>query len=116
MDKMRITIKLGTAEYRLLVTEDEQYMQKLASDVNEHIDRIKAVYATLSDYDCAMLAMLNMAQELSDLKTRYNELESRIETLRELPPAMPTRRPLEKKRTTAKSKATATEEEPVTVS
>ena len=112
MDKMRITIKLGTAEYRLLVTEDEQYMQKLASDVNEHIDRIKAVYATLSDYDCAMLAMLNMAQELSDLKTRYNELE----TLRELPPAMPTRRPLEKKRTTAKSKVAATEEEPVTVS
>ena len=74
------------------------------------------MYATLSDYDCAMLAMLNMAQELSDLKTRYNELESRIETLRELPPAMPTRRPLEKKRTTAKSKAAATEEEPVTVS
>ncbi|MDO4567758.1 MAG: cell division protein ZapA [Clostridia bacterium] len=104
MDKKRITVYLGTGEYRMLVTDDEAHVNALADDVNAHIKAVHDSYPTLSDYDCAMLAMLNMSQELSDINARYSELESRIETLRDIP-VMPVKRPLEKKRTPARTAA-----------
>ncbi len=111
VDTNRVVIEIGSRILKIRTTESAQKMQQLAEDVSARMAAIQEAFPSISEYEAAMFAMLNMAEEIEALKCKYDELESRIHELREVPiptPAMPKKRPLTKK-------SAAKEPEPVPV-
>jgi cell division protein ZapA len=104
MEKNRISIRIAGQELRLAGDESEQYMRELASDVNVRVDQIQRQYPTLSTGNAVLLVCLNMADELNKLRSDYEELDSRIAQLRDMPrstaPAAPVKRPFEARQKT----------------
>ncbi len=100
----RVRINIAGQELRLSGDESEQYMRTLAGDINARIDKIQRQYPTLSTGNAVLLVCLNMADELHKLRSDYEELDSRIAQLREMPrcasPAAPVKRPFEARQKT----------------
>lgn len=100
VDTNRVVIEIGNRVLKIRTTESAQKMQQLAEDVSARMAAIQEAFPSISEYEAAMFCMLNMAEEIEQLKCKYDELESRIHELREVPmpaSAMPKKRPLTKK-------------------
>ncbi len=104
MEKNRVAIKIAGQEFRLSGDESEQYMRELANEVNSRIDKMQRQYPTLSTGNAVLLVCLNMADELAKLRSDYEELDSRIAQLRDMPrsaaPTAPVKRPFEARQKT----------------
>ena len=102
MDKTRVTLNIAGQEFRLAGGESEEYMRRIAGDVNARIEEVQRQYPQMSTTRCTLLAMLNMADELSKLRADYGELDKKISELREVrisEPArasVPVKRPFER--------------------
>ena len=101
MDKTRVTLNVAGQEFRLAGGDSEEYMRQLASEVNARIDEVQQQYPQMSTTRCTLLAMLNMADELKKLHSRYNEVDKKISELREarsgeVRAAAPVKRPFER--------------------
>jgi cell division protein ZapA len=101
MEKNRVAIRVAGQEFKLAGDESEQYMRSLANDVDARIEKMQRQYPTLSTGSAVLLVCLNMADELYKLRSDYEELDSRIAQLREMPrSAAPVKRPFEMRQKT----------------
>ncbi len=104
MDKNRISIRIAGQELKIAGDESEQYMRELSGDVNARLDKIQRQYPTISTGNAVLLVCLNMADELYKLRSDYEELDSRIAQLRDMPrsaaPSAPVKRPFEARQKT----------------
>lgn len=91
MEKMKTSVILCGQEFKVACDESPAYIQGIADYVNKRIEDITAQYPNLSIANAVLLATLNIADELHQLRTDYDELDSRIKMLRELPKAAPAR-------------------------
>ena len=104
MDMNRTVIRINGQEFKLAGDESPEYMTGLADSVNSRIIEVQKQYPMLSSGNCALLAMLNMADELHKLRDDYDALDKRIAQLREMPrassPSAPVKRPFETRQKT----------------
>ena len=103
MEKIRTTVRLAGQEFRLSCEESEEYIQQIAKYVNVKISEIQNMYPSLSSANAVLLASMNLADELFQLRTDYDALDSRISQLREMPArTAPSKRPFENKQPVSK--------------
>lgn len=91
MEKTRVTLNVAGQDFRLAGGESEEYMRRLAGDLNSRINEVQQQYPQMSTTRCTLLAMLNMADELYKLREDYSELDKKISELREVRAAEPVR-------------------------
>jgi cell division protein ZapA len=98
MDKTRTVVHIAGQEFKLSGQESEEYIQKIAVYLNRKIDEVQKTYPTLSTTHAAIMAALDITDELHKVKAEYAALEDRFE-LRPKPqsaPVSPVKRPFEK--------------------
>ena len=78
MDNNRTIVRIAGMEFKLTGDESQQYMDSLAEMVNAKVDEVKRTYPMLSTGNCVLLAALNMADELTKLRSDYEALDQRI--------------------------------------
>ena len=104
MDNNRTIVRIAGMEFKLTGDESQQYMDSLAEMVNAKVDEVKRTYPMLSTGNCVLLAALNMADELTKLRSDYEALDQRISDLREMPKrsgaSAPVKRPFAAKQET----------------
>ena len=81
MDTNRVVIEIGSRILKIRTTESAQKMQQLAEDVSARMAAIQEAFPSISEYEAAMFAMLNMAEEIEALKCKYDELSLYREVL-----------------------------------
>ena len=77
MDNNRTIVRIAGMEFKLTGDESQQYMDSLAEMVNAKVDEVKRTYPMLSTGNCVLLAALNMADELTKLRSDYEALDQR---------------------------------------
>lgn len=85
MERNRMNICLSRQNFRILCEESPEYMKELESSVNARIDAIQRQYPTMSTMRCALLAMLNMEDDISKARKDTESLEEKLMLLRGLP-------------------------------
>ncbi len=103
MEKNKTTVYLGGTEFKLKISESEEYIQGLAAYVNSQIANVQNQFPGLGENRGLLLSMLNMADEYFRLKEKYDALDTRISALRDMPRSSvpitmsPSKRPFENK-------------------
>ena len=103
MEKNKTTVYLGGTEFKLKISESEEYIQGLAAYVNSQIASVQNQFPGLGENRGLLLSMLNMADEYFRLKEKYDALDTRISALRDMPRSSgpiamsPSKRPFENK-------------------
>lgn len=72
MNRTRMTVTLAGSNFNIVSTDSVEYMRKLESMVNRRVESVRRQYPSLSGNRCALLAMLNMADELEKLRTEQS--------------------------------------------
>lgn len=104
MDKNRVVLNLAGQEFRISSASDKEYLRKLEAEVNSRIKKIQEQYPGESTSRCALLAMLNMADEVATLSEETAEFAGKIAELRSLRSSekeavkAPVKRPFERAR------------------
>ena len=63
MEKKRVSVQIEGRSYSLITTDDEKYVQKVASEVVSHIRKAAQSTRQLDTRDCAVLAALNFCDD-----------------------------------------------------
>ena len=99
MNRTRTTVHVAGQEFKLSGDASEEYIQTLASSLNKRISEIQRANPSASTGNCVILAALQVTDELHQLQSDYEALDSRIKELCEMPrtnaPQVPVRRPFE---------------------
>lgn len=99
MEKTRTVVQIAGMTFKLSGTDSEEYIKKIAAYLNKKIDEVQAAYPSLSTINCALLAALNITDELHKLHEAYEAMDSRIDQLRNMPrsssASMPVKRPFD---------------------
>ncbi|MCR5809514.1 MAG: cell division protein ZapA [Clostridiales bacterium] len=104
MDKNRMVLNLAGQEFRISSERDKEYMRELETEVNKRIKAVQLHCPDQSTSRCALLAMLDLADEYAKLKAENEEVDRKISELRsirdggEKKPAAPVKRPFERKK------------------
>lgn len=93
MSKNSVVVNLSGQEFRISGSENAEYIKSLEEMVNLRIQDVQQQYPGMSMNRCALLAMLNLEDELAKMKESYDALDAKIAQLREMPRvAMPVAR------------------------
>ncbi|MBQ7060238.1 MAG: cell division protein ZapA [Clostridia bacterium] len=103
MEKKKTVVNLAGQEFRISSGSDEEYMQALAASVNRRVALVRAQYPDQSTSRCALLAMLEMADEIAKLREESAQVDRKITELRNLRDSeskvqAPVKRPFERKK------------------
>ena len=103
MEKTRTVISLAGQEFRISSENDAEYVKALTVEVNRRIRDMHRQFPDQSTSRCALLAMLDMADELSKLRTESAEVDRKISELRNMRGSeqkvqAPVKRPFERKK------------------
>ena len=82
MEKNRMNLCLARQNFQIVCDDSAEYMKKLEASVNERIEEVQKQYPGMSTTRCTLLAMLNMEDELTKSKARFDQLEQKISQLR----------------------------------
>ena len=63
-----VSVRMGGQEYRIRSDEDPEWLQRVAAHVDESMERIRSRTDTVDSLAIAMLAALNIARELMELR------------------------------------------------
>jgi cell division protein ZapA (FtsZ GTPase activity inhibitor) len=78
MDKTRTVVHIAGQEFKLSGFDSEEYIQKIAVYLNRKIDEVQKTYPTLSTTHAAIMAALDITDELHKLKAEYAALKKRM--------------------------------------
>ncbi|MDL2235424.1 cell division protein ZapA [Christensenellaceae bacterium OttesenSCG-928-L17] len=100
-----VTVHIAGQTLKLRGSEDQEYIQSLAAYLQKNIDEVEQRNPTLSINLCTILASLNVVDEYFKLRQQYEEMDQRINELRQLSapavrrnaPKAPVKRPFEEK-------------------
>lgn len=103
MEKKRTTVNIAGQEFRISSTNDGEYLQELASRINRRVRAAQAQFPDQSVSRCALLAMLEMEDELASLRAERDRVDKSLSELRRIrsagePSAAPVKRPFERRK------------------
>ncbi len=78
-EKKRISVTIFDQEYIVRSHEDGEYVNRLASHLDEKMRDIRRKNQVLSPYKVAVLAALNLTDELFKVRAEHEELIDLIE-------------------------------------
>lgn len=78
----RVNVKIFGEDYVVKGTEDPEYIQMLAAYVDRKMQSISQRMPNLPATKVAVLAALNLADELSKLQEDYDELVRKLEEVK----------------------------------
>lgn len=81
MGKIKVNIEINGFRYTLGGEEEEAYYQRLGQHVDRQIREIKRVYSHINDMDAAIMAALNISDELIQLRQEHEELKKHTERM-----------------------------------
>jgi len=84
VEKMKSSVILCGQEFKVSGEQSPAYIQGIADFVNQKIETKKAQYPNLSVGNAVLLASLEIADELHQLRADYDALHNSISALREL--------------------------------
>lgn len=70
MPRNAVAVRIADKEYRIRSDADEEWLQRVARYVDESLRDIRERTATVDSLDVAILAALNLGQELIELRDR----------------------------------------------
>lgn len=74
MAKRSVAVRIAGQEYRIVGDEsDEAHLQRLAKYVDDAMQRIRERTETVDSLDVAVLAALNLARQVVDLRSTLEE-------------------------------------------
>lgn len=76
--KRAVTVEVAGQKFTLKTEADEAYVKSLAKLVTEKFDEVKAATRTISTQSLAILAAMNIADELLQTRRRTSELKQRV--------------------------------------
>ncbi|GAW92270.1 hypothetical protein Moth_1749 [Calderihabitans maritimus] len=77
--KSRVTVNIRGRDYTVRAAASPEYILKLAAYVDEKMKKIEEKNKLLSPYKVAVLAALNIADDLAKLQKDYDDLVKMIE-------------------------------------
>ena len=104
MDKNRMVLNIAGQEFRIASECDKEYMRELEAEVNRRIKKIQLRCPDQSTSRCALLAMLDLADEYAKLKAENAEVDRKISELRSMrdgepkQATAPVKRPFERRK------------------
>jgi len=81
MDKQKVTVKVAGREYTLVSADTSEYMSRVADYVNRQLDEL-SLATRLPSNQVAVLAALNMADELMKSRGEVSRLRRELEAAR----------------------------------
>lgn len=78
-DVVKVVVNIFGEEYVVKGTEDPEYIEMLAAYVDRKMRAVHQKNPTLGDTKIAVLAALNLADELSKLQEDYDQLVKAME-------------------------------------
>jgi cell division protein ZapA len=81
MEKNRISVKINGRPYVISGEKSEEHLYKVSMLVDRKVDRLMAIYPTMSTTDVGILVALNLADELTTLKDEQSSLDEHINRL-----------------------------------
>ena len=79
-----VSVRIRGKEFRILTDGDEQSLQRVAALVDQTMGRVERHTGAVDSLDVAMLAALNLARELLDLRENGAPAEFDPDRLRSL--------------------------------
>ena len=98
MSRRSVAVQISGQEYRILTDSDEESLQRVASYVDETMERIRSRTGAVDSLEIALLTALNIARELVDARsgaavapppTELRRLIERVEAVVGVPPDSP---------------------------
>lgn len=80
--RRRVTIAIGDERYVLIGDASEEYMQRLATYVDERFVRLQQTFPNVPRHRLAMLTAINLADEVHKLREENEELLGLLEETR----------------------------------
>lgn len=80
MENKRVEVKINNVEYTLVTNETEEYVQKVALLVNKKMAQITGVNPQLSTAMTAVLASINLADELIKVDGALDNFRGEVNT------------------------------------
>ena len=81
-NKIKTTVRIGGVDYSMAGFESEEYMHRVAILVDRKISDIERSHPALSTSQAAVLAAINLADEVLKLREENEALDERFNTLR----------------------------------
>ena len=82
----QVTIRINGYAYSIGCADgEEDHLEAMGRELDERVERIKAVAGTAGEARLLVLAALMMADELSDLKTEFTTLRRQLARLQSSP-------------------------------
>lgn len=85
MDKIKTKVVLAGQTFYVTGNGDDEYVKQLEQMVNTRIKEVSRAYPSLGANHCALLAMLNLADEYMQLKSSTEQIDARLAQLRGMP-------------------------------
>lgn len=81
MDKTRTTVKICGKDYAMAGFESEEYIHRVAIYVDRKIEELKNQYVNLNSSTLAVLAAVNIADELLKLQDQMEDMRKDCQEL-----------------------------------
>lgn len=78
-ERQRVTITIGDEHYVLRGHATQEYMEKVAREVDEKFSQLQATYPNVPRHRLAMLTAINLADEVHKLREENQELLNLLE-------------------------------------
>ncbi len=79
MEKNKVKVRINNTEYTLLSTEQPEYVQRVAILVDKKISELNVNNSHLSTAMLAMLAAINLSDDLLKNEADMNDLKNKVE-------------------------------------
>ncbi len=81
-NKIKTTVRIGGVDYPMSGFESEEYMHRVAILVDRKISDIERAFPALSSSQAAVLAAINLADEVLKLREENEALDEKFNTWR----------------------------------
>ncbi len=81
-NKIKTTVRIGGVDYSMSGLESEEYMHRVAILVDRKISDIERAHPALSTSQAAVLAAINLADEVLKLREENEALDEKFNTWR----------------------------------
>jgi cell division protein ZapA len=81
--KVKAVVRIGGREYTIRAFETEEYIHRVAIYVNRKMEEIEKVQPSLSTSMTAVLAALNLGDEVLKLQAEVESLKSQLQELKQ---------------------------------
>ncbi len=85
MEKIRTKVTLAGQDFYVTGSGSDDYVKRLERMVNQRIEEVSRAYPRLGLNHCALLAMLNLADDYMQLKNSSEQIDAKLAQLRDMP-------------------------------